>query len=133
MLNIERYKNELKKHDGSLDCDIYRIRERCKKAESGFCSSNPCSVCREDNIEWLCSEYQILDDTEKRYLRGVIRPFRNKVDSIRKIEEPKKRESICIYVNNDDDDVVYLPHFEKGKMYQNMEGGKSYTLEELGL
>ena len=138
MLNIERYKEELKKCKRIyLDCEIYKIREKCEGEESGFCFSNPCSACREDNIEWLCSEYkeQILNDAEKRYLRGVIRPFRDKVDSIRKIAESEKIESILIYVNsfNDSKDVIYLPRFEKGKMYQNMKDGKYYTLEELGL
>lgn len=129
MLNIERYKNELKKHDGSLDCDIYRIRGKCKKAESGFCSSNPCSVCREDNIEWLCSECQILDDAEKRYLKGVIRPFRNEVLGIKK--KCTVEEYIAIIVK--DCQIIYLPYFKEGTMYQGMEKDKRYTLEELGL
>lgn len=129
MLNIERYRKELKKHDGSLDCDIYRIREKCKKAESGFCSSNPCSVCREDNIEWLLSECQILDDAEKRYLKGVIRPFRNEVLSIRKLSFVS--EQIVIQMKSYIE--IKLPCFEKGTMYQGMEDGKKYTVEELGL
>ena len=132
MLNIERYKNELKKHDGSLDCDIYRIRGKCKKAESGFCSSNPCSVCREDNIEWLCSECQLLDDAEKRYLKGVIRPFKNKVKSIAKLTDSVcPKEYICISI--EESAYAILPRFGKGTMYQGMEESRRYTLEELGL
>ena len=54
---------------------------------------------------------------------------------MKKIREAQNSESICIHVNNDYncDDVVYLPRFEKGKMYQGMELGKAYTIEELGL
>lgn len=132
MLNIERYKEELKKCKRIyLDCEIYKIREKCEGEESGFCFSNPCSACREDNIEWLCSEYkeQILNDAEKRYLRGVIRPFKNEVLSIRKLSAVS--EWIVIRMN--DYDEINLPKFEKGTMYQGMEKDKRYTLEELGL
>ena len=131
MLNIERYKNELKKHDGSLDCDIYRIRVKCKKAESGFCSSNPCSVCREDNIEWLCSECQILDDAEKRYLRGVIRPFRNMVAFIKKTCNCVGFQWIEIAVK--ENKTIVLPGFKNDEMYKGMKLEKEYSLEELGL
>lgn len=137
MLNIERYKEELKKCKRIyLDCEIYRIREKCKE-ENDSCGSKRCFECRKDNIEWLLEEYKepILNDVEKEYLSAVIKPFRDKVDSIRKIAESEKIESILIYVNsfNDSKDVIYLPRFEKGKMYQNMKDGKYYTLEELGL
>lgn len=130
MLNIERYKDELKKCKGvALDCQMYQLRKECKEAESGFCFSNPCSACREDNIEWLCSEYQILDDAEKRYLRGVIRPFRNEVKSIRKLSAV--HEKIVIQMKSYLE--INLPVFKKGTMYQGMEENKEYTLEELGL
>lgn len=71
----------------------------------------------------------ILDKTEKRYLNDVIRPFKNKVTSIRK----------TCYLNNEylqiylDDDYFILPYFKKGTMYKNMETDKRYTLEELHL
>ena len=38
MLNIEKYKDELKKCKRvALDCQMYQLRQECKKAESGFC------------------------------------------------------------------------------------------------
>lgn len=140
MLNKEKYKDALEK----VLTDVLAVSKsgeicRCEDMETcGRCIFFSHSRdCTDNTRDWLNLEYTgfILDDAEKRYLRDVIRPFRDKVDLIRKIVEPKKYESICIYVNNDDDydDVVYLPHFEKGKMYQGMEDGKSYTLEELGL
>lgn len=130
MLNIERYKEELKKCKGvALDCQMYQLRKECKEVESGFCFSNPCSACREDNIEWLLAEYQILDDAEKRYLKGVIRPFRNEVLSIRKVSAVS--EQIVIQMKSYIE--IRLPCFKKGTMYQGMEESKRYTLEELGL
>lgn len=81
--------------------------------------------------EWLLSETQILDDAEKRYLRGVIRPFRNEVKSIRKkIQTGEIYEFILIELSFD---ILVLPRFEKGTMYKGMVTNKEYTLEELGL
>lgn len=133
MLNIERYKDELKKCKGvALDCQMYQLRKECKEAESGFCFSNPCSACRKDNIEWLLSEYQILDDAEKRYLRGVIRPFRNEVLGIEKKPGSTFNEWISIVMKNNE--TISLPFFKKSSgMYQGMELRRRYTLEELGL
>ncbi len=130
MLNIEKYKEELKKCKRiRLDCQICKMREECKEVESGFCFSNPCSACREDNIEWLLSEAQILDDAEKRYLRGVIRPFRKEVKSIRKLSAVSE----WIVIQMESYLEIHLPAFKKGTMYQGMEGNRRYTIEELGL
>lgn len=72
---------------------------------------------------------EILDETEKRYLTNVIRPFRDKVESIVKCGN-ERREYIHIELK---EDVVNFPYFETNTMYQGMEAGKDYTLEELGL
>lgn len=88
-------------------------------------------ACIGDVRKWLNSEYkeQILDDVEKRYLRGVIRPFKNKVKSILKLSIANE----WIVIQMDDDYEINLPKFKKGTMYQGMEGNRRYTLEELGL
>lgn len=70
----------------------------------------------------------ILDEAERRYLKAVIRPFRDDVKYIEKrgfIEE-----YIHISLNKDN---AYLPSFDKNTMYKGMEAYRSYTLEELGL
>lgn len=74
----------------------------------------------------------ILDDAEKRYLKGVVRPFRDKVKYIEKAEiRTSKREYIRIVFN--DGDVTAFPAFPNGEMYKNMASHVRYTLEELGL
>lgn len=73
---------------------------------------------------------QILDDAEKRYLRGVIKPFRNDVLGIKK-KECVIDEFIAIIIKNCQ--IIYLPLFKEGTMYCGMEENKRYTLEELGL
>lgn len=73
----------------------------------------------------------ILDDAERRYLKAVIRPFRDKVKYICKRSRLSgKAEYIIIAL---DDDYTYLPCFKTDTMYQGMEHNRRYTLEELGL
>lgn len=137
MLNIERYKDELKKCKGvALDCQMYQLRKECKEAESGFCFSNPCSACREDNIEWLCSEYKepILTEEEKAYLSAVIKPFRKKVKHIVKINLCSSPEEQFIRIVIGNLDFINFPNFNKNTgMYKGIEADKLYSLEELGL
>ena len=76
---------------------------------------------------------EILDNTEKRYLSNVIRPFRDKVKNIIKIKSIalKDKEYIIIRIINGNN--IPLPYFDKNTMYKGMELEKTYTLEELGL
>ena len=72
---------------------------------------------------------EILDETEKRYLANIIRPFREKVGYIIKYEDTF-REYIAIILKNEH---ISLPFFHKGTMYKGMKEDKEYTLKELGL
>lgn len=74
---------------------------------------------------------EILDEAEKRYLRGVIRPFRNKVNYICKYAASSNEEKIYMKIEGNSD--LDLPKFERKTMYENMETGKKYILKELGL
>ena len=77
---------------------------------------------------------EILDEAEKRYLRGVIRPFRDRVKYIQKFTFSTGKAKITIKTEKDNDTWhVSLPLFEKDSMYKNMKPDKEYTLEELGL
>ncbi len=87
--------------------------------------------------EW--EEYvPILSKKEKEYLSAVIKPFRDRVTHIAKVEEDIHWFYwIMIRVDIGFLDDYYefcLPPFEEtSSMYKNMEVGKEYTLEELGL
>ena len=74
---------------------------------------------------------EILDEAEKRYLRAVIRPFRDKVKYIVKRHSSTIGEYIFINILNNPN--IMLPYFKEDSMYKGMESGKEYTLEELGL
>ena len=74
---------------------------------------------------------EILDETEKRYLRGVIRPFRDRIKYICKlISAFGKYEYIEVDLGND---TLVFPKFKPNTMYKRMKVDKKYTLEELGL
>ena len=80
------------------------------------------------------SKAEILDEAEKRYLRGVIRPFRDRVKYIQKFTFSTGKAKITIKTEKDNDTwYVSSPLFEKDSMYKNMKPDKEYTLEELGL
>lgn len=71
---------------------------------------------------------------EKAYLSAVIKPFRDRVEFIKKrsfsTTKRGKVEYIAMDLGTDD---VCLPVFEKGKYYQGLELDREYDLEELGL
>lgn len=74
---------------------------------------------------------EILDEVEKKYLVDVVRPFRSKVRSVYKMASVcSNKEFICIQLR---DENFTLPYFEKGTMYKEMQTGKRYTLEKLGI
>lgn len=76
-------------------------------------------------------EKEILDDTEKRYLKAVIRPFKNRVRYISNKEWYDGDRYIFIVL--DSGEHIALPYFKKGTMYNGMKDNKEYTLKELGL
>ena len=81
---------------------------------------------------------QILDDAEKRYLKGVIRPFRGRAVFVKKIYHigyTVGYEQIIIRVKSIATLIadIPLPFFKKGEMYKGMKLNREYTLEELGL
>ena len=73
---------------------------------------------------------EILDEVEKRYLKAVIRPFKNKVVNISKQLCFNGKYYIKIELNANS---IRFPFFENGAMYNGMKENKEYTLKELGL
>lgn len=86
--------------------------------------------------KWLDMEHvePVLDDTEKMYLKGVIIPFRDRVQYITKTNNGCSRGycGIIIGFTNPSDDI-YLPRFLASTMYKDMKLYYKYTLKELGL
>lgn len=116
--------------------DTYGNYNECYK---GKCLGD---LVSESILTWLDMEHieQILDEAEKRYLAGVIRPFRKTVMYIKKYSGTYSEvnyESIVVCVEGDfarkTPFSFCLPAFKTGTMYKGMEVNRHYTLEELGL
>lgn len=137
MLNKEKYKEKLE--------DI--LAETIKVSKNGTickcCDMYSCTECifyngncggSEETKKWLNSEYiePILDEAEKRYLKAVIKPFRDKVKYMLKNSSNKEFISIVLE-DKERKEYFNFPYFKKGTMYKGMEINKRYTLEELGL
>ena len=131
MLNIEKYK-------GEIEC--WYDSESAKQCSKLYCLSKAIKEvyidrCKDKSItplEWLCEEYQepILTDSEREYLKIVFKPFHKRIENIIKAEDGDGESINYMY---DDTHSAWLPPFEKGTMYKNMELCKWYTLEELGI
>lgn len=95
-----------------------------------------------DNV-WEIYQEPILDEVEKEYLSYVLRPFRDRIKYVEKLRAYSGGRTDLYSIDNGEYisitygdrcyDFFTLPHFPKGSMYKNMEVGKEYTLEELGL
>ena len=89
-------------------------------------------------LAWLDMKHKesILDDAEKAYLSAVIKPFRDRVKSICKVNYLGVSSSGYQYIFITLSDGSYnidLPIFKRDSMYKGMTGGRDYTVEELGL
>ena len=101
--------------DGLIDCDAHECTRKLSHLLKGK----------------LEVEKPILDKVEKRYLEGVLRPFKDRIAYVDKEDYGTKKEFIHIEIINDIE--LDFPNFERGTMYKGMELNKQYTLEELGL
>ena len=119
IISLENFTENLKDSTNSNeDTDIIKV-ERPTRYETVY------ERVEEDKKE-------ILDETEREYLKAVIKPFKKRVKFIRKTESNMLFEKELLLIQLNDDDLI-LPYFEKETMYKGMELGKKYTLEELGL
>ena len=109
---LNQYTNELKDTVIGESLDIIKV-ERPVKYETVF------------------EREEVLDETEKKYLANVIKPFRHKIKSIMKRSEYGSLCYIKICIKNGD--AAYFPCFKENSMYKGMEPNREYTLKELGL
>lgn len=84
---------------------------------------------KEPNWTWKKDEY-ILDKEERRYLRNIIRPFKEKVLCIRK---EKRLDLSFIRIECTENETINLPFFKTGDYYKNMLDDKNYTIQDLKL
>ena len=140
MKNKEKYNLahlHIVEHAGTtrLDSNITYVEIEYKgKIVKEYACTNEAGVKK--FLEWLEEEYKppILDDVEKAYLSAVIKPFRKRIEYIKRMDNSfvngNQHQFLCISLTKD---YCCLPLFKKDTMYKGMEVNKRYTLEELGL
>ena len=133
MKNIEKYKDVLLNSEtNDITCCVIDLFHNGKCPDS-------CKVCKQKAIEWFLSEYKepVLDASEKAYLSHIIKPFREKVECISKIEKMTEQNEYFIEITVLSDhniEYICLPYFNlKSGMYKGMKPFREYNLEELGL
>ena len=140
MLNKEKYDLQqidisTKTKDGKILFFELKIRGKTIHQQSYPYGVFLCEVM-EYMLSWLEEEYvpDILTDKEKDYLSAVIKPFRKRIEYIKKMNSTYANGCQFLCITPSDDLFCFcLPVFEKGTMYKGMEAHKKYTLEELGL
>ena len=96
---------------------------------SGILSKEEIINTSDNFISKRVKKEPILKEKEKKYLGGVIRPFKDEIEYIRKRFNNEFTEWIEIYINGEV--AMFFPYFKKNTMYKGMELNKKYTLEEL--
>ena len=79
---------------------------------------------------------QILDDTEREYLKTVFKPFASRIEWVKKQrcnEMWEGMEYITVIMTDPAGDSTCFPTFKAKTMYKGMMPNKAYTLEELGI
>ena len=79
-------------------------------------------------------EKPILDKVEKSYLENLLRPFKDSVEYVKKVNGVNQQQFLCITLDRlEGYQSIDLPYFEDDTMYKGMKPEKEYTLKELGL
>lgn len=135
MKNFEKYKKEVYEAIALTNSDKLLVRAGIKF--NPFVDNY--REYKDRLFVWLFEEYQVpaLDNVEKEYLSAVIKPYKNKVIGILKIDDFYESNFQCIRIMVKSIHVeienINLPWFERNTMYKGMKANKKYTLEELGL
>lgn len=101
--------------------------------------NNECDIVKVYK-DYTCSELiwerpkELLTQEEKDYLKVVIMPFKDKVESIMRYVNFTENEYIEITFKKDDSDGLILPYIKNMTLkFKGLEAKKEYTLKELGL
>ena len=124
---IEGYTRRYKLSENGLEFWDDTCKDWCPSSGLEEILTGVCKIIKPSKL--------ILNDAEKEYLSAVIKPFRDKVISIRCNSTADNYNCIVITIKQDgfSKEFINLPYFKKGSMYNGMQYVKDYTLEELEL
>lgn len=109
-------------------------KEGCFYSDDGSCLSLEPFEDIFKGVTWKGGPVQfrkdVLDETERKYLKAVLSPFRNR--DVRVIKARRGSFDYLIIGFGDEDDIEF-PDFPRETMYNGMRLYHEYTLEELGI
>ena len=136
--NAEKAIELLKKEGGTFIPDLYNNTEIFYMPypygliEHIWSGGDSAKYVKANGIE--IKKREIIDDTERKYLSDICRPFIDKVIGVTKKTTVNNCEYIRIeYSDNECDVYMPFPNFKKGTMYRGMELNKKYTPSDLNL
>lgn len=134
MLNIEKYKDEIKaelEKEKTLGCVVNKLMgNRCDDYLK-------CNDCHLKVLDWLLEEYKepILTDEEKVIIKNIIKafePFGEKLSYITKKERYGNAGEHYLVFKYTKDSFCTLSFYEDS-LFKGMEIDEAYTLKDLGL
>lgn len=138
MLNIEKYKDEIKaelEKNKTLGCVVNKLM-------GNTCDDYPkCNDCYLKVLDWLLEELEeyeepaILTDKEKIIIKNILKafePFGKQLSYITK-ERWNYGENCCYLNFKYIDDNFGTLTFNQNKLFKGMESDVDYKLEDLGL
>lgn len=90
-------------------------------------------IKEDKNDIYIEFEVELLTKEEKEYLENFLKPFKEVIDYITKINEGYTLSKEFIYIKLCNGECITLPYFNFNEYYKNLEIDKEYTLKELGL
>ena len=129
MTNFEKIKEFLTYEKFTNGWSICGVIQEYRDVE---CANVSCTKCQ----KWLQKEYQepILDRVERKYLSGIIKPFRKDIAYIIKfLSEGDKGNEEYIAIVTKTGESIDFPYFPEGTMYKRMKADKKYKLQDLEL
>ena len=119
-------------HVDDNDIVIYTTEDNCNPQVASGIGYQQMTIQHNNQ---LFAEMSPLDNEERKYLKAIIKPFRDKVTGIIKVPTScGEKAYISIRLGNAMfDDRVNLPYFNSNSMYIKMETGRMYHVEALGL
>ena len=119
---------------------IYLAKDKVLVNQNNIVFELYCSEPLKNAWELYEEPKPILDIEEKAYLEAVLRPFKDRVESVYKRAINSSVEGNIEFLSFDAQsawrghkDYFSFPTFKAGAMYKGMELDKEYTLKELGL
>ena len=143
MLNIEKYKDEIKAEinkDKTLGCVVNKLM-------GNTCDDYPkCNHCYLKVFDWLLEEYKcptlddkgsILNEEEKKILNGLIEVNKELGNSkflyVSKLSTNDNYSKCYLYFAFENCNICDTITFYSDTIFSRMEINKQYSLEELGL